>query len=127
MILTSNDQCSLPFVIKTEEQYHKALSIAENLFFKKDRAPYEDQLLEVWAVLIEMYEEKTFQPGENSTPASTLTFLMESRDYTQADLVRAGVGSSGVVSEIINGKREISKQQAKKLAEIFQVSSELFI
>lgn len=52
---------------------------------------------------------------------------MESQGITQADLVRKGVGSSGVVSEIINGKREISKQQIKKLAEIFHVSSDVFI
>jgi HTH-type transcriptional regulator / antitoxin HigA len=36
-------------------------------------------------------------------------------------------GSSSVVSEIVNGKRTISKAQAKKLGEIFQVSPSLFI
>jgi HTH-type transcriptional regulator/antitoxin HigA len=45
----------------------------------------------------------------------------------QADLVRAGIGSSGIVSEIVNGKRQISKKQAKKLAGFFSVSADLFI
>jgi HTH-type transcriptional regulator / antitoxin HigA len=37
------------------------------------------------------------------------------------------IGSSGTVSEVVNGKRSISKSQAKKLGEIFQVSPSLFI
>lgn len=45
----------------------------------------------------------------------------------QEDLVRQGVGSRGVISEIMNGKREISKEQAKKLAAIFKVTADLFI
>jgi HTH-type transcriptional regulator/antitoxin HigA len=52
---------------------------------------------------------------------------MEAQGLIQADLVRAGIGSSGVVSELVNCKREISKQQAKKLAELFHVSPELFL
>jgi len=117
----------LPFVIETEEQYNQALSIYENLFFKEKRSQVEEQMLEVWTVLIEMYENKTLMPGENSTPVSVLKTLMEAKGLSQADLEREGIGSSGVVSEIVNGKRRISKQQAKKLAEIFNVSSEVFI
>lgn len=117
----------LPFVIETEEQYDKALSITERLLFKQNRTKEEEQILDVWAFLIEIYEQKTFAPGSESNPLSILKMLMESRELTQADLVRQGVGSSGVVSELVNGKREISKQQAKKLAYIFNVSSELFI
>jgi HTH-type transcriptional regulator / antitoxin HigA len=37
------------------------------------------------------------------------------------------IGSSGVVSEVINGKRSISKAQAKALGEYFKVSPSLFI
>jgi HTH-type transcriptional regulator/antitoxin HigA len=44
----------------------------------------------------------------------------------QADLV-SKVGSSGVVSEIVHGKRSISKTEAKALAEIFRVSPAVFI
>ena len=117
----------LPFVIQTEEQYHQALAIAEQLFFKQDCNPLEEQILNVWEVLIEMYEEDRFQPGSASTPVSILQTLMECRGLIQADLVRAGIGSIGIVSEMINGKRQISKEQAKKLAALFSVSADLFI
>ncbi|RUR74856.1 type II toxin-antitoxin system HigA family antitoxin [Chlorogloeopsis fritschii PCC 9212] len=52
--------------------------------------------------------------------------LMEVRGIKQSDLVGI-IGSKGVVSEIVNGKRGISKAQAKALAEFFHVSLELFI
>ncbi|MGV2388433.1 MAG UNVERIFIED_CONTAM: hypothetical protein LVR29_09260 [Microcystis novacekii LVE1205-3] len=82
----------------------------------------------MWEVLIEIYEEARFQPGSASTPVPILQTLMEARDLPiQADLVRAGIGSSGIVSEIVNGKRQISKKQAKKLAGFFSVSADLFI
>jgi HTH-type transcriptional regulator/antitoxin HigA len=51
---------------------------------------------------------------------------MEERNLKQVDLV-GKIGSKGVVSEIVNGKRSISKSQAKTLAEIFHVSSSVFI
>lgn len=50
----------------------------------------------------------------------------ESSGTRQIDLVGI-IGSSGVVSEIVNGKRGISKAQAKALSEYFKVSSSLFI
>jgi HTH-type transcriptional regulator/antitoxin HigA len=117
----------LPFVIQTEEQYNQALAIAEQLFFKQNPNELEKQILDVWEVLIEIYEEARFQPGSASTPVSILQTLMEARGLIQADLVRAGIGSSGIVSEILNGKRQISKKQAKKLAVFFSVSADLFI
>jgi HTH-type transcriptional regulator/antitoxin HigA len=131
MTLTFNpslvETSMLPFVIQTEEQYHQALAIAESLFFKQNPHELEEQIMDVWEVLIEIYEEARFQPGSASTPVSILQTLMEARGLIQADLVRAGIGSSGIVSEMINGKRQISKEQAKKLAALFSVSADLFI
>ncbi|MDQ3710885.1 MAG: transcriptional regulator, partial [Acidobacteriota bacterium] len=59
-------------------------------------------------------------------PNEILKFLMEERELKQTDLLQI-FGSSGVTSEVINGKRSISKVQAKKLAKHFKVSVELFI
>jgi HTH-type transcriptional regulator/antitoxin HigA len=55
-----------------------------------------------------------------------LRYLMDDRGLKQADLLPV-FGSSGIASEVVNGKRSISKTQAKKLAEFFNVSVELFI
>lgn len=132
MILTSEMQdrrCIdiFPFLIQDENGYNKAVSIAESLFFKADRTSLEDQALDVWTTLINKYEEENFSPGSGSSPLSVLNSLMEARGLIQADLVKAGIASSGVVSEILNERREISKKQAQKLADLFHVSPSLFI
>lgn len=36
-------------------------------------------------------------------------------------------GSSGIASEVVSGKRAISKSQAKKLATLFHVAADLFL
>lgn len=131
MTLTSNslpiNTSILSFVIQTEEQYHQALAITEQLFFKSNQTALESQILEVWSLLIENYEKNQFSPGKTSTPNSILKTLMETKGIIQADLVRVGIGSSGIVSAIVSGKRPISQQQAKKLADFFHVSPELFM
>ncbi len=51
---------------------------------------------------------------------------MEQNDLRQADLVEV-FGSRGRTSEAVNGKRTISKTQAKALGEFFKASLDLFI
>jgi HTH-type transcriptional regulator / antitoxin HigA len=76
-------------------------------------------------MLIEVYEAQHY-PMDESQPHEILQHVMESSRTHQADLVGV-IGSSGVVSEVINGKRSISKAQAKALGEYFKVSASLFI
>ena len=75
--------------------------------------------------LIEKYEDEKYPMGE-TTPLSMLLHLIEARNLKQTDLIGV-LGSSIVVSEIINGKQEISKVQAKALGEFFQVEPSFFI
>ena len=37
------------------------------------------------------------------------------------------LGSSGIVSEVLSGKRALSKTHIKKLCELFGVSADLFV
>jgi HTH-type transcriptional regulator/antitoxin HigA len=53
-------------------------------------------------------------------------FLLEHRGLKSSDLWPV-VGSKGRVSEILSGKRPISKEQAKKLAQFFRVRADLFL
>jgi len=85
----------------------------------------EDALLNLWVLLVEQFEEEHY-PISNAAPHEMLKFLMEQRDLRQVDLVGI-LGSRGVISEVINGKRSISKTQAKALGEFCDVSPELFI
>ena len=114
-----------PRVIETEEEYDRALAMAEKLTFAKKRTLEEKALYKLVVTLIEAYEVENY-PMEEFTPHDILQHLMESSGTRQADLVGV-IGSSGVVSEVVNSKRTISKPQAKALGEYFKVSSSLFI
>ena len=114
-----------PKVIASEEEYDRALAVAERLLFEKNRTAAQTEILKLLVLLIERYEEENYPMGD-STPLEMLEHLMEARDLKQADLIGI-LGSKGVVSEIVNGKRSISKAQAKALGEFFHVSPSLFI
>ena len=60
------------------------------------------------------------------TPRDVLLHLIEVREIKQVELVGI-IGSKGVVSEVVNGKRAISKAQAKVLGEFFNVNPSVFI
>ena len=117
---------TLPKVIETEEECLRVEKIVGELLKKGDRlSPEEDKLLDLLSDLIENYEDKVY-PIEDAPPNEMLKFLMRENDLKQGDLLHI-FGSSGITSEVVNGKRSISKTQAKKLAEFFKVSVELFI
>lgn len=112
-------------MIETEEEYDHALAVAEQLTFAKNRTPEERALHKLLVTLIEAYESQNY-PMEQAAPHEILQHIMESSGTRQADLVGI-IGSSGVVSEVVNGKRSISKAQAKALGDYFKVSPTLFI
>ena len=118
---------TLPTVIETEEENEHFLEIVNRLMSKGEGnlSPEEEKLLCLLVRLIEEFEEVAYPMG-NSTPHDMLLFLMEQRDLKQADLLEV-FGSKGIVSEVVNGKRAISKTHAKRLAEKFKVSAEHFI
>jgi len=117
---------TLPKVIETEEECVRVEKIVGELLKKGDRlSPEEDKLLDLLSDLIENYEDKVY-PIEDAPPNEMLKFLMRENNLKQGDLLHI-FGSSGIASEVVNGKRSISKAQAKKLAEYFKVSVELFI
>ncbi|MEH1815475.1 MAG: transcriptional regulator [Nostoc sp.] len=114
-----------PKVIETEAEYNRALTIAERLTFCKNRTPEEQALHKLIVTLIEAYEAQNY-PMDESTPHEILQHIMEVSNTRQADLVGI-IGLSGVVSEVVNGKRSISKAQAKALGDYFKVKPSLFI
>ncbi len=117
---------TLPTIIKTEEENDRAILIVEKLLAKGDKLSSEENaLLELLGKLIADFEAKFYQPRDAS-PQEVLIELMNARGLKQTDLAEV-LGSKSRVSEIISGKREITKTQAKAIANFFNVSAELFI
>ena len=118
---------AVPKVIKTEEENERTLAVIQSLMEKGERnmTPEEDALLELLTNLVHDFEEKAY-PIPKSSPGEMVAFLLEQRGLASKDLWPV-VGSKSRVSEILAGKRAITKEQAKKLAEFFHVGVELFI
>jgi len=116
---------TLPHVIHTEEECERLTNELMRLDEREELSAEEKELAELLTVLIDEYEERRY-PMRKASPQQTLQHLMEARNLTQKDLWKT-FGSKGITSEVFHGKRSISKAQAKKLAEFFHVSAELFI
>lgn len=109
----------------TETEYERILAKAEELTFTKNKNIEQQNLLKLLALLVERYEAENY-PLSNAQPHEILQHLMESSGTRQADLVGI-VGSSSVVSEVVNGRREISEAEAKALGKYFKISPSLFL
>jgi len=118
---------ALPRPIQREAENERALAIVDRLISKGEDnlTPEETTLLELLAQLIERFEEKTY-PIPEAPGYRVLQTLMENHGVKQADLLPI-FGSRGIASEVYNGKRGISKAQAKKLGEFFSISPAVFI
>jgi HTH-type transcriptional regulator / antitoxin HigA len=117
-----------PRVITTQAEHKRALAMVESLIEKGERnmTAEEDELLDLLTNLIRDYEAGVYPPRQRSSPHEMVAFLLEQRGLTPKDLWPV-IGSRGRVSEILAGKRPISKEQAKKFAEFFRVRADLFL
>ena len=117
---------ALPRTIRTEEENARMIAQLEKLDSRWDElGPEEKELAELMTALIERFEAEHY-PIDFATPQERLAQLLEDRGLTQADIWRL-FGTRARASEVLNGKRGISKAQAKKLAEFFRVPVDLFI
>jgi len=111
--------------IESDEELDRYVKLVEPYFFDKEKTPEEVAIYNLLTILIVEYEREHY-PDPELTPLEFLKGLMELKDLKQKDLVGV-IGSKGVVSEVINGKREISKAQARALGEFFKVDYKSFL
>lgn len=112
--------------LRTEAEYHRAVTVLDEIvdeIGEHERHPLAD-LAETLALAIEAYEEVHMAIQDTSGP-SVLRVLMDEHDLSQADLPE--IGSQGVVSEILAGKRDLNVRQITKLAMRFGVSPAVFL
>lgn len=80
--------------------------------------------LDTLGIVIEAYEEQHYQIPDCSG-VDILIHFMDEHSLSQSDLPE--IGSQGVVSEIINGKRELNIRQIRALAKRFNVTPGVFL
>jgi HTH-type transcriptional regulator/antitoxin HigA len=112
--------------LRNEQEYDGAVERLNRLL---DEVGTDEQhplytLLDTLGTLIHAYEEE-HHPIPACSGVDVLRFLMEEHDLTQSDLPE--IGSQGVISEILQGQRELNVRQIRALAKRFHVSPGVFI
>ena len=112
--------------IQNEREYDEAVerlnALVDEVGTDEDHPLYS--LLDTLGTVTYAYEEKHHTMPE-CRGGDVLQYLMDEHDLTQSELPE--VGSQGVVSEIVRGKRELNIRQIRVLAERFSVSPSVFI
>ena len=113
--------------IESDDEYDRMVAAVEELMDKgeNNQSPEESALLETMAILIQAYDDRHYALRDER-PSEMLAYLMETSGRTAQSLLPI-FGTRGRISEVLNGRRAISKQQAKKLGAFFKVSADLFI
>ncbi len=112
--------------VRTEAEYATARSVVDALIdvIGDDESHPLAEVLDYLSDQMEAYEdEHTIIP--EASPAETLRFLMQQHELKQEDLVDCA--PQGRISDILNGRRAISKDLARKFARRFNVAADLFI
>ncbi len=112
--------------IRDEGHYVRMTAVLEALLEEAegDRDHPAMELVDIVGDLIERYEAEHHSLGDVSG-VQALRFLMEQHALRQGDLPE--IGSQGVVSEILAGKRELNIRQIRALSERFGVSAATFL
>jgi HTH-type transcriptional regulator/antitoxin HigA len=113
-----------PEVIHDEGQNDTFVARLEELTSKQVVTPAEEKLIELLTVLIENFEAQHY-PVQGSGPLDVIRHLMEENHLRQKDLVDV-FGTESIVSDVLNGKRDLAKDHIRKLSERFGVSPALF-
>jgi HTH-type transcriptional regulator/antitoxin HigA len=116
---------SLPRPIHTEAEHTRLTGMLLRLDEREDLSAEEEALAEVLTLLIEDYEDK-YHPLPSVSPNESLKALMEERGLKHKDIWPL-LGNKGAATEILSGRRSISKAQAKRLVEFFHVPIEFFL
>jgi len=111
-------------LIKTEEDYDKALSRIEDLMDATAGTPEMDEL-ELLSALVEMYEAEHF-PISPPNPIEAIKFRMEQLGLTQKDMVPY-LGSKSKVSEVLNGKRPLTLAMMRAVNRGLGISAEVLL
>ena len=128
--ITSHFQALSTFIplrpIQTEDDYDKAVMALDQLLDAgaADEEHVLANLVHTLGLLISEYDDAHY-PIEKVSPLAMLRFLMEQNNLTESSLPE--IGTEGIVSEVLSGKRELNIQQIKALSKRFNVPASVFV
>ncbi len=115
-----------PQIIHDEKTHERALLWVDRLMQKPRRSAAEETLLELLAKLVNDYEDAIYPPPGGS-PNEMLRHILDNCGMTQSALARAVGIPRSTISEVLNGKRSMSVDNAFRLGEYFHMEPSLFL
>jgi antitoxin component HigA of HigAB toxin-antitoxin module len=117
----------LPRTIRDAVDYENTMEIVDRLAVLGRRTKGQEEYLETLTELIEAYDNANFQLAvAKSNPLDALRFLMEAHSLNASDIGRI-LGNRSLGAAILRGDRQISKENALRLASHFKLNPGLFI
>ena len=118
-----------PQPITNKKMHHAYLEATRILMQEQDNLDQASQdavgkYLSAAIPFIEGYEKEAF-PIDSSTPEEMLAFLMDQQNLSQYDLA-AELGGQPVVSNVLRGKRKLTREHIERLGKRFGVSPATF-
>ena len=115
-----------PKIIHTEAENEYYTSVLQELDARFDELnEAERDFADLLTLLIEDFESKHYQLPKAS-PLEVIRFLMDQHSLKQRDLLDI-FGNASVTSEVLSGKRELSKEHIRKLAARFSIPADLLL
>ena len=112
--------------IRNGREYDAAVAQLNDLVDEVGDNPKDPRyrFIDTLSVLVEAYDEEHYKIPDASG-VELLKFLMEQHGLSQGDLPE--VGSQGVVSEILSGRRELNVRQIQVLSRRFHLPAGAFL
>ncbi len=113
---------------KMYDHYHEAINILmrelEMVHFPKTVQSVIQEYIKSIVTFLEAYEKQEF-PIKSADPEEVLRFLMEQNELSQYDLA-SDLGGQPVVSDIVRGKRKLTREHIERLSKRFGISPATF-
>jgi HTH-type transcriptional regulator/antitoxin HigA len=111
---------------RTDRELVDAIGMMDSLLAKGELAPGEQDYLDVLTDLVELYEEQTM-PMPAVSDAAMLRHLIEARGITQAKLAQETGIAMSTISNVLSGRRKLTRSHIGTLATFFSVSPAVFL
>ena len=112
--------------LRSKKEYERAVRLLDAILDEigEDEKNPMAELADAIGVFVERYESEHV-PLAAGNPSDVLKFLMSEHGLRQTDLPE--IGTQGVLSEVLAGKRELNTRQIRALANRFGVSAAVFV
>jgi len=111
--------------LQTDEELTTAIAMIDSLISRGDLESGEQDYLDILTDIVEKYEADE-HPMPAVSDADMLRLLLDDRGLTQSALAKGIQVADSVISEVLSGKRQLTRTQVARTARYFGVSVSVF-